>query len=329
MIPAAWGALRDLPVRAAEDGGLINQTWYAGQPPTYVVQRLHPAFKAEVHLDIEAVTAHVAARGLRTPRLLRTDSGALWEASADGVFRAMDFVPGVTIHKVTSPALAAAAGELVARFHAAVDDLDWSYQHVRPGSHDTPLHMRRLAAAMAATDSETTEAVPVAEAILELWEGLPRVALPDRHCHGDLKISNLRFDTDGRGLCMLDLDTLAALPLDVELGDAWRSWCNPLGEDATETAVDLDVLAAAIAGYTAVRPLGPEEREGLSFGLERISLELASRFCRDVFEDAYFGWNRARFPSRRAHNLFRAKGQLSLARSAREKRSEIARLLRA
>jgi Ser/Thr protein kinase RdoA (MazF antagonist) len=330
VIPAAWRALRDLPVRAAEDGGLINVTWYAGTPPRYVVQRLHPAFKPEVHLDIEAVTAHLQAGGLRTPRLVPTDAGELWASTEEGVFRAMDFVPGVTIHRVSSPEIAAAAGALVARFHLAVDDLDWAYRHVRPGAHDTPAHMRRLADALAAdaTTPEAEEARPVAEAILELWEGLPRVALPDRHAHGDLKISNLRFDADGNGVCLLDLDTLSRLPLDAELGDAWRSWCNPLGEDATETAVDLEILAAAVAGYTAVRPLTADEREGLALGIERISMELASRFCRDVFEDAYFGWNRERFPSRRAHNLFRARGQLSLARSARAQRAAIARLLR-
>ncbi|WP_437525306.1 hypothetical protein WME79_38000 [Sorangium sp. So ce726] len=82
-----------------------------------------------------------------------------------------------------------------------------------------------------------------------------------------------------------------------------------------------------MAGYREARPLGAEEREALVDAAERIALELAARFCRDAFEDRYFGWDPARFPTRIAHDLHRVAGQLSLARSARRQRGEIARLL--
>ena len=332
MIPKAWSALRDEPVRPGEDGGLINVTWYVGEPVRWVVQRLHPAFGAQVHEDIEAVTAHLAGRGMVTPRLLPTDQGALCEVSSEGVFRAMHFVPGRTFHRVETPALAAEAGALVARFHTAVDDLDWAYRHVRPAAHDTPLHMRRLeeglSAATAGAVGEVAAANALAEGILEAWSRFSLAALPNRHCHGDLKISNLRFEANAqRGLCLLDLDTLSALPLDVELGDAWRSWCNPKGEDDTDTYFDLRIFEAAVQGYRSVRPFRPDEEEGLVGAAERIALELAARFCKDVWDDAYFGWNAARFPSRRAHNVFRATGQLNLARSVRRQRDAIAATL--
>ncbi|AUX46798.1 uncharacterized protein SOCE26_083070 [Sorangium cellulosum] len=164
----------------------------------------------------------------------------------------------------------------------------------------------------------------LADAILDAWRTWQgRLELPLRHSHGDLKISNLRFSEAGEEICVLDLDTLELQPIDVELGEAWRSWCNPVGEDATEARFDLEVFAAAVAGYREVRPFGAEEREALADAVERIALELEARFCRDVFEDRYFGWNPARF----AHNLQRAAGQLALARSARRQRGEIARLL--
>jgi Ser/Thr protein kinase RdoA (MazF antagonist) len=212
---------------------------------------------------------------------------------------------------------------LVARFHRAVGSLDWQYRHVRPGAHDTVSHIARLEAAVTAGP-----ALPVAEGILELWRGWSgRLDLPLRHAHGDLKLSNLRFDADGRGLCLVDLDTLSLQPIDVELGDAWRSWCNPVGEDGTDTRLDVALLGAAIAGYRSERAFDPAEVEGLAAAVERISLELAARFCRDVVEDCYFGWNAARFSSRAEHNLHRALGQLNLARSARAQRGAIAALL--
>lgn len=329
MIPDAWAALRGLPVRPGDDGGLINLTWYVGDPVVWVVQRLHPAFRASVHEDIEAVTRHLSACGLPTPRLLQTDAGGLCHEAEDGVYRAMSYVPGRTIHRVSSPAIARSAGALVATFHAAVDDLAWSYQHVRPAAHDTPLHMARLEEGLnlPLATPEGEDARAVAEGILDAWRTFPLAALPARHCHGDLKISNLRFDAELRGVCLLDLDTLSALPLDVELGDAFRSWCNPKGEDDTDTRFDVDIFADAVAGYTSVRGLDAAERVALVGAAERIALELASRFCKDVWDDTYFGWNKERFSNRRAHNLFRAQGQLNLARSARAQRAAIAQVL--
>lgn len=320
----AWGNLGRLPLRDCADAGLINRTFLAGEPPVYVVQRVNPLFRPEVHDDIEAVTGHLAARGMATPRLLRTDAGALCAVDEEGAaWRVMDFVPGVTVHRVDSPSRARAAGALVARFHRAVDDLEWDYHHVRPGAHDTALHMARLDAVV-----HEGEARAVADGILDLWRTWSgRLDGPTRHAHGDLKISNLRFSTAGEGLCLLDLDTLSRQPIDVELGDAWRSWCNPVGEDGTDTFLDLDLLGAAVAGYRSERPLQAGDRVALGGAVERIALELAARFCRDVVEDSYFGWNAAKFSSRAAHNLFRARGQLNLARSARSHRGDIERAL--
>jgi len=63
-VPDAWSALRGLPVRPGQDGGLINLTWYAGEPVEWVAQRLHPAFAASVHDDIEAVTRQLAGSAI-------------------------------------------------------------------------------------------------------------------------------------------------------------------------------------------------------------------------------------------------------------------------
>ncbi len=328
MIPGAWAALRGHSVCSAPDAGLINQTYEIGHPPRFVAQRVNPIFGPTVHEDIEAVTAHLARQGLATPRLVRTDDGALWAADADdGVWRVWTYVPGRTVHRVTDAGVAAEAGALVARFHRATDALEWAYRHVRAGAHDTLAHMARLGARIR-SGGVPGEDVAVAEQILEAWrrwEG--SLDEPPRHAHGDLKISNLRFDGDGRGVCLLDLDTLSLLPIDVELGDALRSWCNPVGEDSLDTWFDLDLFEAAMQGYLSVRRLTDRERSAVAAGPERIALELASRFCLDAIEDRYFGWNSARFPSRVAHNRFRAEGQLRLGLSAHSQRDALRRVL--
>ena len=152
----------------------------------------------------------------------------------------------------------------------------------------------------------------------ERWEG--RLDGPLRVCHGDLKISNLLFDARGEGVCLLDLDTIANLSLDIEMGDALRSWCNPAGEDVDDARCDPSLFAAASRAWVLACPQPREEREAIVPAVERICLELAARFAADALRESYFGWDPKRFPARGEHNLLRAQGQLSLARSVAAQR---------
>lgn len=329
---ARWG--RAELIRTAPDAGLINRTWEVGDPPVAILQWVNPIFKPAVHLDIEAVTSRLEARGLLTPRLLRTTEGGLWVDDSQGCWRLMSYVPGRTVHRMDSPARAATSGALVGRFHAAVAGWSYTFEHCRPGAHDTPRHMATLAAAMEAGDAHPL-AVPaqaLGRQILDQWarwEGT--LDLPERVCHGDLKVSNLRFDSAGeRAICLLDLDTMASLPLAVEMGDAWRSWCNPAGEDDPDAVYfDLDLFEASATAWLAeLGPLPEAELASLVPGVERICLELAARFCADALRNTYFREDRQRFPEVGAHNLWRARGQHRLAVSARARATQASAVLR-
>lgn len=344
------------PTRPATSG-LINRTFLVHdsvQPdqPVAVLQRLHPVFAAEVNLDIEVVTARLAAQGMETPVLLRTPGGAPWYAQPGGVWRALSYVPGTTLHRIAEPETALAAGELVGRFHRALASLVHDYAFARAGVHDTPAHLARLAARVEAPESaidNTDGSAPDGGApadhasdlrlaralgrdILAAAAALsPLPDLPARHTHGDLKISNVLFHPGDarRARCLVDLDTLGRQTMAYELGDAMRSWCNPRGEDETDVRVDEAIFAAAMAGYRSGAGDLPTaaERAAIVPGLETVCVELAARFCADVFDDAYFGWDAQRYPSRRAHNLVRARGQLALARSVRAARRSLEALV--
>jgi hypothetical protein len=58
-------------------------------------------------------------------------------------------------------------------------------------------------------------------------------------------------------------------------------------------------------------------------GARTISLELAARFCADALHESYFGWNPQKFPTRGAHNLVRARGQLAVSRSVAEQQAAL------
>jgi aminoglycoside phosphotransferase (APT) family kinase protein len=326
---AAYGLAGAEATRPAS--GLIQTTYLVrlADGARVVAQRHHPVFDPpggggeRLLADIAAVTARLAARGLDTPRLLAREGGALGWRDGDGrLWRLMTFLDGETVDRVDAPARAAAAAALVARFHAALDGLDHAFGFTRPGAHDTEAHLRRLAAHAGGDAPGVPDAIRrLADAILaEAARRPPVPPAPPRVTHGDLKISNVLFRGDD-AIALLDLDTLARLPLAVELGDALRSWCNPVGEDAEQTRFELAVFDAAVHGYArgaraAGLALAADEPAGLLPGLITIALELASRFAIDAFEDRYFGWDPARFASRREHNRVRAAGQLALARAA-------------
>jgi Ser/Thr protein kinase RdoA (MazF antagonist) len=321
-IAAAWGwrATQLQPLA----GGLINETYVVGDREA-VVQRLHPVFAGEVNLDIDAVTSHLAARGLATPRLIRTRDGRAWVDDRDRrAWRALTFVPGTSFHAVPSLDHAASAGALVGRFHRAVADFVHTYAFARAGVHDTAAHLARLRDRLAAADPLLDESRAVAADILAAAAALPALpAARQRHCHGDLKISNVMFD-GARAACLVDLDTVGLGAIAFELGDAMRSWCNPRGEDAGAVHFDLAIFAAAIGGFVAEAGalLSRDERVSIVTGLETVCIELAARFAVDAFDDHYFGWDAARFPSRRAHNLVRARGQLGLGLAVRDVRAD-------
>jgi Ser/Thr protein kinase RdoA (MazF antagonist) len=316
--------------------GLIQETFVVTRRDgtRVIAQRMHPMYTPEVLIDTEAVTAHLARAGLATPQILRTRGGELSVTGDEGRrWRLLTFLDGHTVERVDHPSRAETAASLVARFHRAVATLDHTFLFVRANVHNTALHLGRLEQALSSqSTAETSQARPLAEEILRCARLLPPLPadLPHRISHGDLKISNVLFTRSHEALALIDLDTLGRLPLAHELGDAWRSWCNPGGEDTPDTSFSLDIFAAAVKGYAAHSRdfVSKEEAALLVVGVETIAVELAARFCLDVFEDRYFGWDPSRFPSRKEHNRVRAAGQLHLASEIARARGDAERIVR-
>ena len=333
-VRAAFAIGSDASVSAIEIG-LINRTYRVlrpqREPRAIVLQRLHPIFRGEVNRDFDAITAHLAAKGVTTPRLVPTIDGSLWLDANDGAWRAQTFLEGRVVSVVSEPAIARAAGSAAGRFHIAVADLQHAFHFTRPGAHDTTRHLATLRAQLATHADHARHALirPVAEQILS--HPLPPIPpLPERIVHGDLKLSNVLFDaTLHEAIALLDLDTLAHGTIAVELGDALRSWANPAGENAAHAKVDLAIVEAALEGYaaTAGALLTDAEKRAIPAGLETIALELSSRFCTDALEERYFGWDAQRYASRGEHNLVRACSQLALAQSVRENRAQLAAIV--
>ena len=314
--------------------GLINRTIVASRgDDRLVLQRLHPVFAATVNLDIDAVTTHLAGKGLLTPRLVPTRTGALWVDAPDGIWRAQTFIPGRVVATPTGLPMVRSAAALVARFHAAVADLRHVFAFTRPGAHDTLRHLQHLEQVLEThPDHDLAPAVrPVAERILEHGRALPPLGpLPTRIVHGDLKLTNVVFDDAlEQAQALVDLDTLAHGTIATELGDALRSWCNPAGESDPVARLDVAIFGAAVHGYAAAAPglLAVDEIAAIAPGTETLALELSARFAADALEESYFGWDAGRFARRGEHDLVRARSQLALAGDLRSRRPALARIV--
>ncbi len=316
------------PVRTHPDSGLINRTWIVGDPVWAILQWVNPIFDPSIHLDMEALTARLEEVGLTTPRLIRATNGELWQVTKAGCWRLMTHIPGRTLHRLEDAEQAAEAGTLVGRFHAALDGWGYDLQAPRRNIHDTTFHMAELHAARTEAPGHplAAEAGELGAEILRRWSEWGGELLRHvRFSHGDLKVSNVRFGDPGEpARCLIDLDTLGMMTIDCEMGDAWRSWCNPAGEDDPDSCVfDVELFAASARAWLAAGPpLEEAEMRSLVPGIERICLELAARFCADAVRNTYFREDRKRYPELGSHNLLRARGQLTLAKSARAARAE-------
>lgn len=315
--------------------GLINRTFLARSRhgEEFVLQRVNPMFGREVHEDIEAITAHVAGKGLRVPRLVRTRDGELCARDDAGLWRLMTRLPGESRPFLRRPAEAESAGEMLARFHAALLDLDHEFHSIRPGVHDTPRHLQRLREALALRRDHPrfSQVEPLAGRILAAGGELPELpAVTPRIVHGDPKINNFLFESrSDRVLCLVDFDTLSRMALPLELGDAFRSWCNPGGEDTTEVRFAPEMMLAGARGYARVAATWITGTEILSIvpATLVICVELAARFCADALNEDFFAWDPGRFGSHSEHSEVRAAGQLALSDSLRSQMPQLAREL--
>jgi Ser/Thr protein kinase RdoA (MazF antagonist) len=311
--------------------GLINQTWLIEDEnqARFVLQRVNSIFPPAINQDIDVVTKRLAKQGFPTTRIVPTTHGALWVDNQQETWRLLTYVDGVSHDALTTARQAREAGALLARFHKAVADMDHHFANLRLGIHDTTMHLRLLEETL---DEKTAHPqYPVVSRlgreILEIARSLPRLPrLPDRIVHGDPKINNIIFEpaTD-KALCLIDLDTISRMPLPLELGDAFRSWCNVAGEDGRAGEFSADLFAASIEGYSdeARGWILPREWSAIIPATEIILIELSARFCADALNESYFGWDPAKFSSRSEHNQVRAAGQLAVARSLATQRKQL------
>ncbi len=136
--------------------------------------------------------------------------------------------------------------------------------------------------------------------------------IPLRTTHNDTKFNNILFDRTGRGLCLIDLDTVMPGYVHYDFGDAVRSAANRSREDEADlerVGLDMDVFRELSRGFLgALRGrLSGEETAHLAFSAKLFAYMVGLRFLSDhLAGDLYFKTVRP------GHNLQRARVQFRL-----------------
>ncbi len=157
-----------------------------------------------------------------------------------------------------------------------------------------------------------------------LMDLLKEGELPLRVTHNDTKINNILFDdATGKGVCMIDLDTVMPGLAVCDFGDAIRSGANTAMEDepdVSKVSLSLESYKAYAQGFLegCQGRLTKKEIEMLPMGAKLMTLECGMRFLTDYLQgDVYFKTTREK------HNLDRCRTQLALVADMEQKWAQL------
>lgn len=256
-----------------------------------------------------------------------------------GAWRVYPFIEDTKcLQSAETPELFAASARAFGRFQQMLKDYpaDTLYETI-PRFHDTEDRLAKLKAAVAADamgrvkdvqaelDFVTAREADCSVALQALRDG----KLPLRVTHNDTKLNNVLLDRQtGRGVCVIDLDTVMPGLAAYDFGDSIRFGASTAAEDEPDLSrvqFSLPMFEAFTRGFLkeAGQTLGAREIELLPMGAKLMTLECGMRFLADYLNgDKYFRVHRD------GHNLDRARTQFKLVRCMEESWAQMADIVR-
>ncbi|MBS7017524.1 MAG: phosphotransferase enzyme family protein [Faecalibacterium prausnitzii] len=324
--------------------GHINDTfvvWREDHSKRFILQRINTdTFTNPVGLmeNICGVTRHLRAKILaeggdparETLNVIPTLSGSTCYLDADGgAWRAYDFVEDtICLQQVGSEADFRTVAETLGKFQNQLADYPASTLHETIARfHDTPNRYANFEKALAADAlgraKNITSEIEFIHAREQdchvLLDQLAAGEIPLRVTHNDTKINNVLIDAaTGKGICVIDLDTVMPGLSAYDFGDSIRTGANDCAEDEPDQSkvhFDLHLYEVFAKGYlsTAGASMSMAEKKSLAWGARLMTLECGIRFLTDYLEgDHYFRI------ARPDHNLDRARTQFTLVRQMEE-----------
>ena len=263
--------------------------------------------------------------------------GSYYDDGEGGAWRAYLFVEGtVCLQKVESEGDFYTVAETFGHFQKQLADYPAATLHETIARfHDTPNRYANFEKALAADVCGRARDVAAEVAFIRAREAdchvlvdqLAAGVLPLRVTHNDTKLNNVLIDAaTGRGICVIDLDTVMPGLSAYDFGDSIRFGANDCAEDEpdqTKVHFSLPLYEVFTRGYLSAAgdAMGEAERRSLPWGARLMTLECGIRFLTDYLEgDHYF------HTTRPDQNLDRARTQFTLVAGMERAFDEMTRL---
>jgi len=339
MLPAvlsAYGLKEELLQITPFGAGLINHTWrIKGPGQDFILQRVNDdVFKCpeDIEENIRLIADYLKEHHpdyLFVAPVKTLDKREMVQSPGNGYFRMFPFVKNsrtvTVVHNVMQAWEAANQFGLFTKSLAGfpVKQLKITL----PDFHNLSLRYEQFQRALQSGNPERIREcgkwISVAQDQQEIVAEFERIKFnPEfkvRVTHHDTKISNVLFDAQDRGLCVIDLDTVMPGYFISDVGDMMRTYLSPAGEeepDYRQIEVREDFFSAIVKGYLHEMKdeLTATEKTHFIYAGKFMIYMQAIRFLTDYLNnDIYYG---AKYPE---HNLVRAGNQFNLLQKLREK----------
>ncbi len=332
--------------------GHINDTYLStwrgkSGKQRFIIQRInHNVFKNPPLLmdNISRVTTFLREQLARiqgsepdreTLTLIATRGGAAYyRDEQDNFWRTYVFIRDAqTFDTCANPSQAYESAKMFGKFQRMLENLPKPNLHETiPFFHHTPRRFEILEKAIeqdglnraASARAEIDFAIrhkPLSSLVADL---MASGRIPERITHNDTKINNVMIDNaTGRGICVIDLDTVMPGSALFDFGDMVRTMPRRAAEDERDldkVCCDLVFFEAMARGYLeSARPfLLPIELENMVAAGKLITFTIGIRFLADyLMGDVYFKTHRP------GHNLDRARVQFKFMESLEKQESKL------
>lgn len=320
--------------------GLINNTWKvttAGNE--YILQRVnHDVFKEPENItnNIKLIGAYLRKNhpDYKFVSPLESSEGdEMIYRKDEGYFRMFPFVKGSHSKEVVeTPEQAFEAATQFGRFTSLLHGINLKQLKITiPCFHNLTLRYQQFLLALEKGNKKRISEFSVLIKFLASQVDIvtkhghiktnPEFQL--RVTHHDTKISNVLFDEAGKGLCVIDLDTVMPGYFISDVGDMMRTYLSPVSEeesDFNKIEVRDEFYTAIVQGYyhEMKHELTETEKEHFFYAGTSMIYMQAIRFLTDyINNDKYYG---AKYPE---HNLVRAKNQSVLLEQLLKKKEHL------
>ena len=318
------------------NNGLINSTWRINKGNTgYILQKVNAgifkrpeAIAYNVRLIADYLSKHFPGYLFVAP-VKTKDNEDLAHLNGMGYYRLIPFVDNsVAITTVEKPKQAFEAAKKFGEFTRLLSGFPVQKLEITlPDFHNLSLRYEQFLESLNTTNTtrldqskELIDFMIANKNIVDTYENiLHNPSFKLRVTHHDTKISNVLFDKDDKGLCVIDLDTVMPGYFISDVGDMMRTYLSPVNEeekDFSRIQVREEYFLSIWDGYMSQMKdeLNNEEKSHFIYAGKFMIYMQALRFLTDhLYNDTYYG---AKYEGQ---NFVRAGNQVILLQRLAEK----------